>query len=45
MFLSTGMCYLDEIELVLKELFKINKDIILMQCTANYPIIDTDART
>lgn len=43
MFLSTGMTYLDELEIVLEELNVINKDIILLQCTANYPIIDSDA--
>ncbi len=42
-FLSTGMTYLDEIEIVLEELLPINKDIVLLQCTANYPIVDTDA--
>ncbi len=43
MFLSTGMTYMSELELVLKDLHKINKDIVLLQCTANYPIIDEEA--
>ena len=35
--LSTGMTYLTEIEYVLQELSEINKDIILLHCTSNYP--------
>jgi len=42
-FLSTGMSYLEEVELALKEISKYNQDIILLQCTANYPINDEDA--
>jgi N,N'-diacetyllegionaminate synthase len=42
-FLSTGMTYMSELELVLNDLHKINKDIVLLQCTANYPIIDEEA--
>ncbi|MCX6182217.1 MAG: N-acetylneuraminate synthase family protein [Bacteroidetes bacterium] len=42
-FLSTGMTYMSELEVVLKDLHKINKDIVLLQCTANYPIIDEEA--
>ncbi len=42
-FLSTGMCYLSEVELALKQIYEYNKDVILLQCTANYPIKDEDA--
>lgn len=42
-FLSTGMSYLTEIELALSEIYPINKDVILLQCTANYPIKDDEA--
>lgn len=43
MFLSTGMTYLSELEKVLKVLLPINKDIVLLSCTANYPIKDEEA--
>jgi N,N'-diacetyllegionaminate synthase len=42
-FLSTGMTYLKEIRIALEEIQSFNKDVILMQCTANYPIEDTEA--
>lgn len=42
-FLSTGMCFISEVELALKHINEYNKDVILLQCTANYPIKDTDA--
>lgn len=42
-FLSTGMSYLSEIEIALKEIYPINKDVILLQCCANYPIKDEEA--
>ena len=42
-FLSTGMTYLDEIKEALKEIHPENKKLILMQCTANYPIEDSEA--
>ncbi|MFD2568084.1 N-acetylneuraminate synthase [Pseudotenacibaculum haliotis] len=41
--LSTGMSYLSEVELALKTIYPINKDVILLQCTANYPIQDFEA--
>lgn len=41
--LSTGMCYLDEVRLALEEIHAHNKDVILLQCTANYPIADEEA--
>ncbi len=40
--LSAGMCYLEEIRLALETIFPINKDVILMQCTANYPLDDNE---
>ena len=42
-FLSTGMSYLFEVRLALETLFEHNKDVVLMQCTANYPIKDNEA--
>ena len=43
MFLSTGMAYLSEVEMALREIHRYNKDVVLMQCTANYPINDNEA--
>jgi N,N'-diacetyllegionaminate synthase len=42
MFLSTGMCHLSEVELALKSIYELNKEIVLLQCTANYPILDNE---
>jgi len=42
-FLSTGMSYLSEVQLALETIHKYNKDVVLMQCTANYPIKDNEA--
>lgn len=41
-FLSTGMSYIGEVEIALKEIFPFNKDVILLQCSANYPIMDDE---
>jgi len=41
--LSTGMSYLTEVELALKEIHLHNKDVVILQCTANYPIDDSEA--
>lgn len=41
--LSTGMSYLSEIKLALKTIHNYNKDLILLQCTSNYPIQDDEA--
>jgi N,N'-diacetyllegionaminate synthase len=41
--LSTGMCYLPEVEAAVKAILDINKNLILLQCTANYPIKDEKA--
>lgn len=43
LFLSTGMSYLSEVELALKEIYQYNKQVVLLQCTANYPIEDEEA--
>jgi N-acetylneuraminate synthase len=43
MFLSTGMTYLEEIKQALEEIYPLNKNVVLMQCTANYPIEDNEA--
>ena len=42
-FLSTGMAYLAEVELALEEIYQYNQDVVLLQCTANYPISDDEA--
>lgn len=42
-FLSTGMTYLSEIEMALETIYEFNKDVVLLQCTANYPIEDEEA--
>lgn len=41
--LSTGMCYLDEVKAALEAIHKHNDKVILLQCTANYPIEDSEA--
>lgn len=42
-FLSTGMSFLSEVRLALEEIHPENRDVILLQCTANYPISDHEA--
>lgn len=42
-FLSTGMTYFQEIKVALQEISAINRNVILMQCTANYPIANNEA--
>lgn len=42
-FLSTGMSYMEEVEIALDTLASINKDVMVLQCTANYPIKDDEA--
>lgn len=42
-FLSTGMSYLEEVTLALEEIYQYNQDVVLLQCTANYPITDEEA--
>lgn len=41
--LSTGMSFLSEVESALKIIYPINRDVILLQCTANYPTEDSEA--
>ena len=41
--LSTGMAYLAEVQTALEEIYKYNQDVVLLQCTANYPISDDEA--
>lgn len=41
--LSAGMCYMSEVKTAISEIHKINKNLILLQCTANYPIRDEEA--
>ncbi len=43
MLLSAGMCYMDEVKKALEAIYPINRDVILLQCTANYPIQDAEA--
>lgn len=43
MIVSAGMCYLEEVKIGLNAINQINKDVVLLQCTANYPIIDAEA--
>lgn len=42
-FLSAGMCYMEEVKRTLDAVGAINKNIVLMQCTANYPFEDNEA--
>jgi len=42
-FLSTGMSYLSEVQMALETIYEYNKDVVLLQCTANYPIKDNEA--
>ena len=37
MIISTGMCSVDEIQQTYDEIVKINKNLILMNCTSEYP--------
>jgi len=41
-FLSTGMSYLSEVKLALETIYEYNKNVVLLQCTANYPIQDSE---
>ena len=42
-FLSTGMTYLSEVQMALETIYEYNQDVVLLQCTANYPIEDSEA--
>jgi len=41
--LSAGMCYMEEVRMALECIYPINRKVILLQCTANYPINDNEA--
>ena len=41
--LSTGMSYLHEIKQAVKEIKKYNKNLIILQCTSDYPTKDSEA--
>ncbi len=41
--LSAGMCYMTEVQKVLETIYPINRNVILLHCTANYPIKDKEA--
>lgn len=41
--ISAGMCYMEEVEKALKVIEPINENVILLQCTSNYPILDEEA--
>jgi len=41
--LSTGMSYLSEVKVALDAIYEHNKDVVLLQCTANYPIKNNEA--
>lgn len=43
MFLSTGMTYLSELAVVLEHIQPFNQQVVLLACTANYPIQDNEA--
>ena len=41
--LSTGMCEMDEVRQAVSEVLEVNPNLILLQCTANYPMPDNEA--
>lgn len=41
--LSAGMCYLEEVSKALEAIGEFNQEVILLQCSANYPIKDSEA--
>ncbi len=43
MILSSGMSYMSEVKMALEEIYPYNKNVILLQCTANYPIKNNEA--
>ncbi len=40
--LSTGMSYLSEVEMALREIHPYNRDVLLLHCSANYPVADSE---
>ena len=43
LFLSTGMSYFSEVQMAVNAVRQYNKQLVLLQCTANYPISDVEA--
>lgn len=43
LILSTGMTYFPEVTKALEAVYPINQNVILLQCTGNYPFVDTEA--
>ena len=43
LLLSVGMCYHEEVRVALREIHRLNRRLVLMQCVANYPIRDDEA--
>tara|TARA_Y100000389_G_scaffold167531_1_gene172788 strand:- start:35867 stop:36913 length:1047 start_codon:yes stop_codon:yes gene_type:complete len=43
MLLSTGMSYLSEVTLALQTIYQYNNSVVLLHCTANYPMEDNEA--
>ena len=41
--LSAGMCYLEEVCKALEAIYRYNDKVVLLQCSANYPIQDEEA--
>jgi N,N'-diacetyllegionaminate synthase len=41
--LSTGMCEMNEVKCAVNEILEINSNLIVLQCTANYPMPDEEA--
>lgn len=41
-FLSTGMSYLAEVERALQAIYPFNNEVVLLQCSANYPLPDEE---
>jgi N,N'-diacetyllegionaminate synthase len=42
LIISTGMCYMDEVEKAIQAAGEINPNVILLQCTSNYPVQDKE---
>ncbi len=42
MIVSAGMCYLEEVRIALESIYPLNQEVILLQCTANYPLSDEE---
>jgi len=38
--LSTGMSYMEEVDIILQEIYRHNQNVILLHCTSNYPVSD-----